>query len=158
MVFWHYVLTFLISMVPVIELRGAIPIGYYGFNLPIWPVVLVSVVGNLVFVPVAILWGGKVLEWLAKYPRLGKPFRWIIKRGEKKTSAMKHGLFWGLFLFVAIPLPGTGAWTGSLVAITLREDVKHAFPPIALGVLAAGAIILAIFYFAPGLFSTWFAR
>ena len=156
--FWHYVLTFLISMVPVIELRGAIPIGHYAFGLPIWSVVIVSIVGNLVIVPPAILWGGKVLEWLATFPRLGKPFRWIIRRGEKKTAAMKYGLFWGLFLFVAIPLPGTGAWTGSLVAITLREDLKHAFLPIALGVVAAGAIILSISYFAPEMFELWFHR
>ena len=158
MAFWYYVLTFLISMVPIIELRGAIPVGYYAFHLPIWPVVIVSVIGNLVFVPLVILWGGKVLEWLATFPRFGKPFRWIIRRGEQKSAAMKHGLFWGLFLFVAIPLPGTGAWTGSLVAITLREDMKHAFPPIALGVLAAGAIILTIFYVAPELFLSWFGR
>lgn len=156
--FWHYVLTFLISMVPVIELRGAIPIGYYVFDLPIWPVVIVSILGNLAPVPFLILWGGKVLRWLATYPRLGKPFRWILKRGEKKTAKMQHGLFWGLFLFVAIPLPGTGAWTGSLVAITLGEDLKRAFLPIALGVLGAGAIILTIFYAFPELFVAWFGR
>lgn len=155
--FLHYLYTFGISMVPVIELRGAIPIGYYGFNLPIWGVVLVSILGNLLPVPFLILWGGKVLHWLAEFPRLGRPFRWIIRRGEKKSSKMEHGLFWGLFLFVAIPLPGTGAWTGSLVAITLQEDLKHAFLPIALGVLGAGAIILTIFYFAPELFMQWFA-
>jgi len=145
-------------MVPVIELRGAIPIGYYAFGLPIWPVVIVSVLGNLAFVPIAIIWGGKVLTWLAQFPRLGRPFRWIIRRGEKKTEAMKYGLFWGLFLFVAVPLPGTGAWTGALVSIVLRENVKRAFPPIALGVLGAGAIILTIFYFFPELFVSCFGR
>ena len=152
----YYLLTFLISMVPIIELRGAIPIGYYLFDLPILPVVILSVIGNLLPVPFLILFGGMVLRWLAKFPRLGKPFRWILKLGEKKVAKMNKTLFWGLFLFVAIPLPGTGAWTGSLVAITLQRNLKQAFLPIALGVLAAGAIILTLFYFLPDLFVKMF--
>ncbi len=152
----YYLATFLISMLPVVELRGAIPIGYYLFDLPIWPVVVLSVVGNLLPVPFLILFGEMVLRRLAEFPRLGKPFRWILKLGEKKVAKMNKTLFWGLFLFVAIPLPGTGAWTGSLVAITLQRDLKQAFPPIALGVLSAGAIILTLFYFLPDLFVKMF--
>ena len=148
----YYILTFLISMVPVIELRGAIPIGYYAFDLPIVPVVILSVIGNLLPVPFLIVFGGKVLRWLAGFPKFGKPFRWILSLGEKKVAQMHRTLFWGLFFFVAIPLPGTGAWTGSLIAITLRQDLKHSFLPIALGVLGAGAIILTLFYFAPETF------
>lgn len=148
----YSILTFLISMVPVIELRGAIPIGYYAFDLPIVPVVILSVLGNLLPVPFLIVFGGKVLRWLASFPKFGKPFRWILSLGEKKVAKMHKTLFWGLFLFVAIPLPGTGAWTGSLIAITLRQDLKHSFLPIALGVLGAGAIILTLFYFAPETF------
>lgn len=153
----YYLLTFLISMVPVIELRGAIPFGLSFSQLsPFW-VVLLSVIGNLLPVPFLILFGGMVLRWLAKFPRLGKPFRWILTLGEKKVAKMNKTLFWGLFLFVAIPLPGTGAWTGSLVAITLQRNLKQAFPPIALGVLTAGAIILSIYYFARNLFYIFFA-
>lgn len=153
----YYLLTFLISMVPVVELRGAIPFGLSFSQLsPFW-VVLLSVIGNLLPVPFLILFGGMVLRWLAKFPRLGKPFRWILKLGEKKVAKMNKTLFWGLFLFVAIPLPGTGAWTGSLVAITLQRNLKQAFPPIALGVLTAGAIILSIYYFARNLFYIFFA-
>ncbi len=151
-----YLATFFISMVPVIELRGAIPIGYYAFDLPIVPVVILSILGNLLPVPFLIVFGGSVLRWLAKFPKLGKPFRWILSLGEKKVAKMHKTLFWGLFIFVAIPLPGTGAWTGSLAAITLQQDLKHAFLPIALGVLCAGAIILGLFYFAPSLFIQMF--
>ncbi|MBQ0092715.1 MAG: small multi-drug export protein [Clostridiales bacterium] len=154
----YYLLTFLISMVPVIELRGAIPIGYYAFELPIVPVVVLSILGNLLPVPFLIVFGGKVLRWLAKFPKFGKPFRWILSLGEKKVAKMHKTLFWGLFLFVAIPLPGTGAWTGSLIAITLKQDLKHSFLPITLGVLGAGAIILTLFYLAPEAFRALVGR
>lgn len=154
----YYLLTFLISMVPVIELRGAIPIGYYAFDLPIVPVVILSILGNLLPVPFLIVFGGKVLRWLAKFPKFGKPFRWILSLGEKKVAKMHKTLFWGLFLFVAIPLPGTGAWTGSLIAITLKQDLKHSFLPITLGVLGAGAIILTLFYLAPEAFRALVGR
>lgn len=154
----YYLLTFLISMVPVIELRGAIPIGYYAFDLPIVPVVVLSILGNLLPVPFLIVFGGKVLRWLAKFPKFGKPFRWILSLGEKKVAKMHKTLFWGLFLFVAIPLPGTGAWTGSLIAITLKQDLKHSFLPITLGVFGAGAIILTLFYLAPEAFRALVGR
>lgn len=149
---FYYLLTFLISMVPIVELRGAIPIGLYVFELDVVPVVILSVLGNILPVPFLIVFGGKVLNWLAGFEKLGKPFRWILRLGEKKVAKMHKTLFVGLLLFVAIPLPGTGAWTGSLVAITLQQKLKNSFFPIALGVLCAGAIILTLFYFAPEAF------
>ena len=156
-----YLIVFLISMVPLIEIRGAIPYAV-GFGLPLVPSILVALVGNMLPVPIIFLFARKVLLWGKDKKVIGGFFTWCLEKGEKGGRKLEEkagrGLYWALFLFVGIPLPGTGAWTGSLIAITLREDVKHAFPPIALGVLAAGAIILAIFYFAPGLFSTWFAR
>ena len=149
-------MVFLVSMVPVIELRGAIPLGLYAYDLQIVPVTLLSIVGNLLPVPFLVLFGGKVLHWLAGFERLGKPFRKILELGEKKVEKMnknaQRALFWGLFAFVAIPLPGTGAWTGSLIAITLGLKLKKSFPPIALGVLGAGAIIVTLFYLAPEAF------
>ncbi len=157
----NYLFVFLISMVPIIELRGAIPFGIYGIwpiteELNIWLVTAISVIGNILPVPFLVLFGGKVLRWLAKYPKFGKPFRKILDIGEKKVSKMKasaqKALFWGLFAFVAVPLPGTGAWTGALIAITLGLSLKKSFLPIACGVLCAGAIIVTLFYFAPELF------
>ncbi|MBR5859406.1 MAG: small multi-drug export protein [Clostridia bacterium] len=153
-----YIMVLLVSMVPVIELRGAIPMGLYAYDLSIVPVTLLAIIGNLLPVPFLVLFGGKVLHWLAGFEKLGKPFRKILELGEKKVQKMnknaKRALFWGLFLFVAVPLPGTGAWTGSLIAITLGLDLKKSFPPISLGVLGAGGIIVTLFYFAPELFKT----
>ncbi|MBQ3155016.1 MAG: small multi-drug export protein [Clostridia bacterium] len=148
---FYYLLTFLISMVPVIELRGAIPFGI-GYGLNEMLVILIAIVGNMVPIPFLVLFGGKVLGWLAKFPRLGKPFRKILKIGEKKVAKMHKTLFWGLFVFVAIPLPGTGAWTGALISIILGLDLKRAVPPITLGVVTAGLIMLILSVTARGVF------
>ncbi|MBR6562889.1 MAG: small multi-drug export protein [Clostridia bacterium] len=149
----NYLWVFLISMIPIIELRGAIPIGYYSYHLPIIPLTLVSIIGNIFLVPFIILFGGKILHYFAKFEKIGLPFRKIIELGEKKVAKMsdkaRTALFWGLFSFVAIPLPGTGAWTGSLIAITLGIDFKKGFWPIALGVCTAGAIVVTVAYVAP---------
>jgi len=99
-----------------------------------------------------VLFGGKVLNWLAQYPRLGKPFRKILEIGNKKVAKMHKTLFWGLFVFVAIPLPGTGAWTGALISIILGLDLKRAVPPITLGVVTAGLIMLVLSVTARGVF------
>lgn len=147
----YYLLTFLISMVPVIELRGAIPFGI-GYGLNELSVILIAIVGNMVPIPFLVLFGGKVLNWLAQYPRLGKPFRKILEIGEKKVAKLHKTLFWGLFVFVAIPLPGTGAWTGALISIILGLDLKRAVPPIALGVVTAGMIMLILSVTARGVF------
>ena len=141
-----------ISMLPVLELRGAIPVGYNVWDLNILAVIAVAIIGNLIPIPFLILYGGKVLNYLASFPRLGKPFRKILEIGERKVKKMQRTLFWGLFTFVAIPLPGTGAWTGALISITLGLDLKRSMPPIMLGVLGAGGIITALFYFAPNVF------
>ena len=143
---------FAISMVPVIELRAAIPIGA-GMGLEMWQCFLAAVLGNLLPVPFLVLFGGKVLHWLAGFEKFGKPFRKILEIGEKKVGKMTKTLFWGLLTFVAIPLPGTGAWTGSLVAITLGLSLKKAFPPIALGVVGAGLIMMLGSYGIVGLFN-----
>ncbi len=148
-----YFYVFLISMLPIVELRGAIPFGIYGEQaLPIVPVVIISIIGNMLPVPFLVLFGGKVLRYFASFEKFGKPFRKILELGEKKVSKLNKSLFWGLFTFVAIPLPGTGAWTGALISITLGLDLKKSLPPIFLGVLGAGAIIVTLFYLAPEAF------
>lgn len=141
-------------MVPVVELRGAIPIGA-ARGLDIWVCFLAAVIGNLLPVPFLVLFGGKVLRWLAKFDKFGKPFRKILSIGESKAGKMKKTLFWGLLAFVAIPLPGTGAWTGSLVAITLGLDIKRSLPPITVGVLIAGAIMTLGSYGVVALFNVF---
>ena len=135
-----------ISMVPVIELRGAIPVGA-GLGVNMWVCFAAAVIGNLIPVPFLILFGAKVLHWLAKFEKFGKPFRKILDIGENKVAKMEkmqRALFWGLLAFVAVPLPGTGAWTGALIAITLGLDLKRSMPPIIAGVLIAGVIVTLI--------------
>ncbi len=140
------IMTFLISMVPVVELRGAIPIGVaHGLNF--WVAIAVSIVGNLVPVPFIIIFIRKIFAWMrTKSAWLNNLVTRLENRALKKTDTVRKFKFWGLFIFVAIPLPGTGAWTGALVAAMLEMRVKDAFPAIALGVLTAGIIVAFVTY------------
>jgi uncharacterized membrane protein len=151
--FGKLLMTFLISMVPIIELRGAIPIGVAN-GLSIWPAILVSILGNLVPVPFIILFIKKIFAWMrTKSVRLNNLVERMEKRAAGKTETVQKYAFWGLFVLVAIPLPGTGAWTGALVAAMLEMPMKKAFPSIALGVAAAGAIVAFVTYGAGTLFA-----
>ena len=130
-------------MLPVIELRGAVPIGI-SWGFPFWLVYLVCVAGNLVPVPVLIPFAGRVLQWGARLPHVGGMFRWILSIGEKKVAKAKNAstaILLALYLFVAIPAPGTGAWTGALIATLLGLPVRRAFWPIAAGVATAGLVM-----------------
>ena len=144
--FGKIVMTFLISMVPVIELRGAIPIGV-GAGLNLWLAIAVSIVGNLVPVPFIIIFIKKIFAWLrTKSEKLNGLVTRLEKRAESKSATVQKYAFWGLFVLVAIPLPGTGAWTGALVAAMLEMPLKKAFPAIMLGVLGAGVIVSFVTY------------
>ena len=149
-----YLLVFFVSMVPLIELRGAIPIGL-GMGLPILPTYLVCVVGNMIPVPFIYLFARKFLIWGYHKPLIGPICKFCIVKGEKGGRALEakagRGLVVALLLFVGIPLPGTGAWTGSLIAAMLDMRVKEAFPPIALGVVTAGIIVAVVTYGAASL-------
>ena len=141
--------TFLVSMVPVIELRGAIPIGV-ARGLPFWVAVLVSVIGNLVPVPFIIIFIKKIFAFMReKMPKLNGLVTRLENKANSKSETVQKYAFWGLFIFVAIPLPGTGAWTGALIAAMLEMSLKKAFPSIMLGVLSAGAIVTFITYIVP---------
>ena len=149
-----YLLVFFVSMVPLIELRGAIPIGL-GMGLPILPTYLVCVVGNMIPVPFIYLFARKFLIWGYHKPLIGPICKFCIVKGEKGGRALEakagRGLVVALLLFVGIPLPGTGAWTGALIAALLEMRVKEAFPPIALGVVTAGIIVAVVTYGAASL-------
>ena len=149
--FGKIILTFLISMVPVLELRGAIPIGVaHGLDYRI--AIAVSILGNLVPVPFIVLFIRKIFAWLrTKSERLNGFVTRMEQRALKKSDTVRRARFWGLFIFVAIPRPGTGAWTGSLIAAMLEMRVKEAFPPIALGVVTAGIIVAVVTYGAASL-------
>lgn len=143
---WKVLLTFLVAMVPVIELRGAIPIGV-GFGVDLKTAILVSIIGNIIPIPFILLFIKKIFEVLSRYSKFMARFIEKLKaRAANKSSAVEKGEFIGLFLFVAIPLPGTGAWTGSLIAAMLDIPPKKAFVPLALGVLGAACIISVVTY------------
>lgn len=140
-----YLITFLISMVPIVELRGAIPIAE-GMGLNIFAYYPIAIIGNILPVPIIYLFARKVLEWGKDKKFIGKFFTWCIEKGEKggeklKNSAGNNGLFWALLLFVGIPLPGTGAWTGTLAASFLKIDFKTSIIAVTLGVILAGIIM-----------------
>lgn len=133
-------------MVPLIELRGAIPISQApGMELPFWPSLVVAVIGNMVPVPIIFFFARKVLEWGADKPLIGKFFTFCLnkghKGGEKLQAKAGRGLFLALLLFVGIPLPGTGAWTGTLAASLLDMDFKSSVTAVLLGVILAGFIM-----------------
>lgn len=145
-------LTFLVAMVPVVELRGAIPFGVVrGLNL--WTAIIASVLGNLVPVPFIILFIRKIFAWMrAHMPKLDGLVLRMEKKAEKNRAAVEKYAFWGLVILVAIPLPGTGAWTGALVAAMMEMRLKRAFPAIAIGVAIAGVIVSVITYGAQAIF------
>lgn len=143
--FLNYLLVFLISMIPLIELRGAIPVAE-AMNLNIFIYYIVAIIGNMLPVPFIYLFARKVLVWGKDKKFIGKFFTWCLEKGEKggkklKKSAGERGLFWALLLFVGIPLPGTGAWTGTLAASILDMDFKQSSIAVMLGVLLAGIIM-----------------
>lgn len=141
----QYLIPFLVSMVPLIELRGAIPIAQ-GMGLPIVTSYLVCIIGNMIPVPFIYLFARKVLEWGADKPVTGKFFSFCLEKGQKGgrklTEKAGRGLFLALLLFVGIPLPGTGAWTGTLAASILDMDFVPTIIAVMLGVLLAGVIMM----------------
>ena len=136
---------FLCSMVPVIELRGAIPLGW-ATNIPWWLTYLLAVVGNMLPVPFILLLIRQVLTVMEKMPiKFVRAFAaWLHRKAEKNTDKIQRFGFWGLCFFIAIPLPVTGAWTGSLVAATIRMNFWRAMLSALLGVMIAGVVVTLI--------------
>ena len=143
----HYLIVFLVSMVPLIELRGAIPDGVM-FGLPLWQTFLIAIVGNMLPVPIIFFFARRVLEWGADKPLIGKIFTFFLEKGHRGGAKLQakagRGLYWALLLFVGIPLPGTGAWTGTLAASLLDMDFKKSVAACMGGVLLAGVIMGAL--------------
>ena len=141
-----YFWVLLISMLPLVEIRGAVPYAV-GMDLPLVPSILVAVIGNMIPVPFIFLFARRVLEWGKDKKVIGRFFTWCLQKGEKGGRKLEEkagkGLYWALFLFVGIPVPGTGAWTGMLAASILNMDFKKSTLAALGGVLLAGAIMLA---------------
>lgn len=149
--FWKILIVLVISMIPLVELRGAIPVAIgMDLGLPEWLVLIVAIIGNMIPIPFIYFFARKFLEWGSK--RNWKPLKqfcnFCLKKGEKGgekllQKAGKHGTYFALFLFVAIPIPGTGAWTGTLAASILKLDFKKTVIACLAGILVAGLIMLA---------------
>jgi len=140
-----YLLIFLVSMVPLIELRGSIVLAV-GWNLDYFTSLVICVIGNMLPVPVIYFFARKVLLWGADKKYIGKFFRYCLEKGEQggrklTARAGRGGLFVALMLFVGIPLPGTGAWTGTLAASFLNMGIKTTAASVSLGVVIAGIIM-----------------
>ena len=140
-----YLVVFLISMVPIVELRGAM-VYAVGHDLAYIPSLIVCVLGNMLPVPVIYFFARKVLEWGADKKYIGQIFTWFLVKGESAGQKLvkatgRGGLFLALLLFVGIPLPGTGAWTGTLGASFLNMGIKSTALAVSLGVVLAGIIM-----------------
>lgn len=140
-----YAIVFFMSMVPIIELRGAIPYSQI-YHLPLLQSYIIAIIGNMLPMPFIYLFARKVLIWGSNKPITGKFFTWCLEKGEKAGKKLqektgKKGMFWALLIFVAIPAPGTGAWTGTLAASLLDMDFKTSILAVMLGVLVAGIIM-----------------
>ncbi len=139
-----YLIVFLISLVPLIELRVAVPVAIQ-LGLPILPSHLVAIIGNMLPMPFIFFFARKVLEWGKDKPVIGGFFTFCLEKGHKGGEKLKekagNSLYWALFLFVGIPLPGTGAWTGTLAASILDMDFKKSVKAVVCGVILAGIIM-----------------
>lgn len=143
-----YIVVFLVSMVPFIELRGAVPIGlssWLGEPLPLIPLYVICIIANMLPVPVIFFFARKVLIGGKDKKVIGKFFTWCYEKGEKGGEKLQEkagkGLYWALFLFVGIPIPGTGAWTGTLAASFLDMNFKKSVVAVMSGVILAGIIM-----------------
>lgn len=141
----NYIITFLIAMIPLVELRGAVPYAISS-GIPLWQALLIGVIGNMLPVPIIFFFARHILEWGKDKPVIGNFFTWCLNKGHRggqklEEAAGDKGIFWALLLFVGIPLPGTGAWTGTLAASILDWDFKRSILAVMLGVVLAGLIM-----------------
>ena len=143
--FSKYLWVFFVSMLPLIELRGAVPIGV-GMGLPFIPVYLVAAFGNMLPVPIILLLVKPVLQFMAKFRVFTKLVNFVMEKGHNAGAKFGDAKYWALFTFVAIPLPGTGAWTGSLAAALLDLDKGKSLLAVFAGVLTAGIIMGVVSY------------
>lgn len=154
-----YLIVWLISMVPIVELRGALPVAA-GMHLPMTASYIICVIGNILPVPIIFFFARKVLVWGAEKKYIGGFFTWCLNKGERGEEKLKakagKGLYVALLIFVGIPLPGTGAWTGTLAASFLDMDFKKSVLACMGGVLLAGVIMATLSVLGVSAFSAAF--
>ena len=136
---------FVVAMLPVVELRGAIPYAL-ALDIPLYIAFPIAILGNMFPVPFILLFFDKAKVWFKDFPVIGKIFAWVDKKAATKAAGVKTFEFWAIVTFVAIPLPGTGAWTGSVVATALGMKLRKSIPACVIGVLIAGIIVSLVSY------------
>lgn len=134
----------IISAIPVVELRGAIPLAILVYHMPYFQAYLLGVIGSIIPAPFILIFIPAILRWMSGTRVFGKMAQWIIAKGMKKSEKLTKYEFWGLFLFVAIPLPGTGVWTGCLAAALIGLDFRRSLISVALGSAVAGIIVTSL--------------
>lgn len=154
----EWLIPFLVSMLPLIELRGGI-IAARLLDMELWKAIWVCIIGNIIPIPFILLFIDKIFAWIKKHniPGLCRFVKYLEGKSLNKSSAMERGEFFFLLFFVGIPLPGTGAWTGALIAVLRRIKLKKSVPAILLGLCLASAIMCIICYGFPGIFTKLFA-
>lgn len=134
----------IISAIPIVELRGSIPLGILAYQLPYLETYFLGVVGSLIPAPFILLFIPAILQWMAGTRLFGSLAEWVIRKGMKKSDRIARYEFWGLLFFVAIPLPGTGVWTGCLAASLLGLNFRRSMVAVMLGSMTAGIIVTAL--------------
>ena len=148
----EFCFTVLVSMIPVVELRGGIPFGA-ARGLPVWAAYLAAIIGNILPVPFILVYIRQVFRWMRRrFPRLNRLVDRLERKAHLKGQTVTKYKYLGLMLFVAIPLPGTGAWTGALAAAFLDMPLRKALPSIFAGIVIAGAAISVITFGVASLF------
>lgn len=135
---------FLIALLPIVELRGAVPVGINFYHLVWYKVSILALLGNILPVPFLLLFLAQLAKVLSKISFFAKFFDWLFTRTRKKSKIIEEYKFWGLLIFVAIPLPGTGAWTGSVAAFLLGMDFKLSLLAISVGVFLACILVTSL--------------
>lgn len=143
MAFGKEIMVFIISLMPILELRGGL-LAASLIGLDPIPSYIISIIGNILPIPFILWFMGSILKWMHDKKHLDKFATWLDKKVEKNRSKIENVGFWGLVLFVGIPLPGTGAWTGCLIASVLQMDKKKSFLAATLGVIMASIIMMFI--------------
>lgn len=138
------IIVFIVSMLPILELRGGIIAGF-AMQMQWLPTFIIAFIGNLLPIPFILLFIRYIFKVLKKTP-LHSFVEWCESKADKKSDQIRKYAYWGVFLFVAVPLPGTGAWMGALISVLLNMDPKKTFPVIVLGVLTAGIIVSILSY------------
>lgn len=150
----HELVIFIISLFPILELRGGL-IAAALFQVPYWKALIICMIGNALPIPFILLLIEKIFTWMKKFKTSGRFVKWLETKTLKKRDQIDRLGFWGLVLFVGIPLPGTGGWTGALLASLLRIPIKKSAPAIAIGICLSAAIMSFITYGVPWIVRTF---